>query len=252
MCLRIGLPFLCVLAALLLVPPLPAATAPSVPDLRPGSLEIAFDPAAVSVLPVDAEALSQNLCNGLIEVDGFGGISPTGECVLTVSTPGGMVLETGGMELHGESLKVAVQPLSSLPWQVKAPLLTSCGLWDISLDLDPKQAQPVSRLALEPASIAEPVQGVFAGVVKLAVRFRFVSRDKGTAIELPATIPLELSGHWAALPKDGPSLGEDASNLVLFAGVVGGQWANFPNCVTWVGTHCRLCLRTNLLGLSGG
>ncbi len=91
--------------------------------------------------------------------------------------------------------------------------------------LEPDAAQPASELDLETSGVTSeenPAQGVFAGVVKLAVRYRFVNRTKSASYELPAVVSLELSGHWAAVPEGGPSLGPGASNLALFTGISGG------------------------------
>ncbi len=107
------------------------------------------------------------------------------------------------------------------------------------MSLDPGQEQPASDLALQP-SPADPAQGVFAGVAQLAVRYRFVNRQHGTTLELPAVLPLELAGHWAVDPLAEP--GSEASNLLPYAGVVGGAVSPFPGCGTWGGTRCHVCL----------
>jgi hypothetical protein len=219
-----------------------AATEPAAPLVRPGSLQIALGAAGTSTLPLDSAALAYSLCNDLLGEDGNGRISARGECDLSVGSPK-MGWEVEWIEGQGASFAVWMRPVSSERWKGK-PLSTTCGLWDISLDLDPKP-QPLSRLALEASPVAGPVQGVFAGVMQLAVRFHFVLRDKGKAYELPAQLPLELKGHWAAVPEGGPSLGEGASNLVLYAGVAGGQWASFPDCGTWGGTLCHVCLEAH-------
>jgi hypothetical protein len=236
----IRLPFLCLLGVLAV--PLAAAADPTaVPLVRTGSLEIALDPDAVSVLPVDSGELRLNLCNGVLQVDGIGTISPRGECDLVVSPPRMGLFVTDATPAGGGSWQVSLHPDRSVPWKGSEPLATSCGLWDVSMVVDPGQTQPVSWLTLEP-SAADPGQGVFAGTVKLAVRYRFVNRERGTSIELPAVPSLELTGHWAAVPADGPSLGEGASNLVLFAGSYQGQWESVPTCATWGSMRCEVCV----------
>lgn len=231
---RFGLPFLFLFAT-----PLFAGVGAAAPVLRPGSLKIAVDPAAVSFLPIDAETLKLNLCSGLPPDDWDDPLSPRAECDLSVSPPPGITLFVDAFAVGG-NWRVSLKPERSTAWKGSAPVATSCGLWDVSMGLDPDKTQPVSELALE-RSAADPAQGVFSGVVKLAVRYRFVNRDDDTSYELPTVVPLELSGHWAAVPADGPSLGATASNLVLYAGVVDGVWQSFTSCGTWGGTRCAAC-----------
>lgn len=239
--LRILLSFLCLFGVVAV--PLAAADPTAAPLLRTGSLEIALDPDAVSFLPVDSEELRLNLCSGLLHVDGIGTISPRGECDLVVSPPPRL-----GLFLHditalaGGSWRVSLQPVpgKSGLWKASGSVSTSCGNWDVSMVLDPDKPQPVSVLALEP-SAADPRQGVFAGPLKLAVRYRF-HQDGAIAFELPATVSIELAGHWMAAPASGSGLGADDSNLVLFAGVFGDQSASVPTCVTWGGVRCEICV----------
>jgi len=232
MCLRIGLCFLC-----LLVAPLLAAAQTEEPFLRAGSLEIAVDPDAASFLPVSSDDLKDGLCLGVIgSVGDKPTITPRGECDISVQPPPRLGLFTDGTPTSGGSLQVTVQLASLSTTQASTPIVTSCGLWDVFMGIDPGTAQPVSQLALE-SSGADPAQGVFAGEMKLAVRFRFVNRDDGRSFELPAKLPLELAGHWAAAGP-GADLGDGASNLVLFAGVYGGVWSAVANSATWGGRHC--------------
>lgn len=232
---RYFLPFLFLFAT-----PLFAGVGAAAPALRPGSLEIAVDPAAASFLPVDTEELALGLCASVLPDDWDGPIAPRAECDLSVSPPPRLGLFVDDVTPGDSSWRVSLHPERSTAWKGSAPVATSCGLWDVSLVLDPDKQQPVSELALE-ASGEDPVQGVFSGTVKLALRYRFVNRDDGTTHELPAVIPLELSGHWAAVPAGGPSLGAGASNLVLYAGFTAGEWMGFPSCATWGGTRCPVC-----------
>jgi hypothetical protein len=227
----------------LLATPLLAASEPAAPVIRAGSLKIIVDPTAASVLPVDSTALRKLLCSGV--PSGWLPLSASGECDLAVYPkslpPPGLDLDVGEIKAADGHLRIAVQPTGWEPWRASAPLATECGLWDIAVDLDPLKPQPVSALALEP-SVADPNQGVFAGAVQLAALYRFTRLDPADSIELPAKLSLELSGHWAAVPEGGPSLGEGASNLVLFAGTFGDQWFAAPACVTWGGLPCEVCL----------
>lgn len=231
--------------ACLLAFTLPAAAAePAAPLLHPGTVRLALDAAGTSTLPLDSAALAYHLCNDILGDDDFGGISARGECDLSVGSPK-LDLEVQGIEYQISSLGVWLQPAGPQRWKGK-PLSTSCGVWDIAMDLDRKQ--PLSRLALEVSPVSGPAQGVFAGVVDLAVRFRFVLRDKGTLREVPAKLPLELKGHWAAVPADGssgPKLPEGASNLVLYSAVANGNWAPAPDDATWGNTFCHLYLQAH-------
>lgn len=234
---RFALPLLCLLST-----PISAASEPAAAVLRAGTVEIVHDPAAVSFLPVDSEALKSLLCNGFPPNGDWAKLSPRGECDLTVDPPGKMFLVTGGGTSIGSAARVSVQPTSWDAWHGSAPVATSCGLWDVAVELDPKRTQPVSELALEPSAM-DPAQGVFAGTLRLAALYRFANRDKATVTELPAALSLELSGHWALAPEGAPGLGDGASNLVLFAGIAAGQGFAAPSCATWGGLRCKVCLQ---------
>jgi len=240
--LRLILKLSCLCLLGLLASPLVAqpGSSPS-PFIRTGSLKIAIDPAAVSFLPIDTEELRARLCSGRPAVDNWGAISPRGECNVSVAPPPNIDLYVDGVTPDGSSSRIALHSGGSTLWPGSAPVDTPCGLWDVCWVLEPDAAQPASELALETAG-EEPAQGVFAGVVQLAVRYRFVNRGKKTSYELPAVVSLELSGHWAAVPAGGTSLGPGISNLLLFTGVSGGQWASAPACGTWGGTRCPVCL----------
>jgi hypothetical protein len=238
---RIGFAFLSLLA----LPLLAAAQAAPPPSIRPGLVRIDLDPTAVSFLPLYAEMLSDGLCAGDLAASWPGTLSPRGECDVSVSTPTNMDLYTLGNTTAGGSQRVAVQPVGPATWYASAPVATPCGLWTVSMIFNPK-TQPVSSLDLEPSALGtsgtNPAQGVFAGVLKIAVLYRFVNQDKGTTLELPAVVPLELSGHWAVAPDTpGVSLGTGVSNLLLFAGVTGGEWSIAPNCGTWADSSCPVC-----------
>lgn len=228
-----SIPCLCVLFVL----PAPLAAQSGTPVIRPGRVSIAVDPDALSFLPLDSGALRQNLCNANAQfsVDEWGTISPRAECTLSVAPPPGIDLFLDNATSVDSSWRVSVQPTGSSSWPASSPVDTPCGLWSVSMELDPDPtAQPVSQLSLEKSG-SDPAQGIFAGVVRLAVRYRFVNSTKGLSHEVPAVVPLELSGHWAAIPEGGPSLGDDASNVVLFAGFFGDQWLSLPSDGGWGG-----------------
>jgi hypothetical protein len=227
----IGLFPLCLLAT-----PLAAV---ETPFLRAGTLAIAGDPALDSFLPVSVDDLKDGLCLGVVgSVGEKPPITPRGECEISVQPPPRLGFFTDGAPSRGSSLQVSVQPASFATVQASAPVATSCGLWDVFLGIDPDQVQPVSALALE-TSAADSAQGVFAGEVKVAVRFHFANRDDGRSFDLAALLPVELAGHWAA-DGSGTDLGEGASNLVLFAGVYGGRWSAAPSSATWGIRHCPI------------
>jgi hypothetical protein len=238
---RIGSAFLCLLA----LPLLAAAQSTPPASILPGLVRIDLDPRAVSFLPIHTEALTDGLCDGTLGVSYQGTLSPRGECDVSVSTPTNMDLYTLGNVTAGGTQRVGVQPAGPATWYASAPVATPCGLWTVSMIFNPK-TQPVSSLDLEPSALGtsgtNPAQGVFAGVLKIAVLYRFVNPDKGITLELPAVVPLELSGHWAAAPNiPGVSLGDGVSNLLLFAGVAGGEWSIAPACGTWADSSCPVC-----------
>jgi hypothetical protein len=241
--LRLILKFSCLCLLGLLASPLaaqPGAATP--PIIQTGSLKVVLDPAAVLFLPVDTEELRAGLCSGRPHVDSWGALAPRGECNVSVAPPPNIDLYVDGVTPDGSSSRIALHPGGSTLWPGSAPVDTPCGLWDVSWVLEPDEAQPASELGLE-ISGDDPAQGVFAGVVKLAVRYRFVNRTRSTSLELPAVVSLELSGHWAAVPQRGLSLGPGVSNLMLFTGVAGGQWTSAPVCGTWGGTRCQVFSR---------
>jgi hypothetical protein len=240
-----GLPLL----VLLLASPLAAQSDPTAPLVRAGLLGADGDPTRLSYLPLDTGLLANQLCSGTPPAS-WGTITPRGECDLSVGPPrlGFFTTDSASVSGLAGSLHTSLQIVSSGTWTATAPLSTQCGLWDISMALDPGKKQPVSDLALQ-TSPADPAQGAFAGVAQLAVRFHFVNRDDGTTLELPATIPLELSGHWTAV--SGNEASPDASNLLLYAGTVDGEVSPFPSCGTWGSTGCHVCLTTGLEDLAG-
>jgi hypothetical protein len=243
--LRLTLKRSCLCLLGLLASPL-AAQPGSVPPpvIRTGSLKVAIDPAAVSFLPIDREEVGARLCSGRPPIGDWGTLTPRGECNVSVAPPPDIPLYVDSVFPRGSSLQVSLHPGGAEIWRGSTPVDTPCGLWDLSLIVDPDGAQPASELDLETSggiSEESPAQGVFAGVMKLAVHYRFVNRTKGGSYELPAVVSLELSGHWAAVPEGGPSFGPGVSNLMLFTGVSGEQWAGFPGCVTWGGTRCPVC-----------
>jgi hypothetical protein len=245
--LPIGLSFFCLLAS-----PLLAAAAPASPFLRPGALHIAFDSAERSFLPVDVETLRQGLCTGFPDWDDSDRppIMPAGECEMAVRSPPGLGLFTDGTSFRG-SARVTVHPTNLPAWEGDTQIATVCGLWDVSMALDPGREQPISGLALEP-SAEDSSQGVFAGVVQIAVLFHFANRTQGTSLDLPAVVPLDLAGHWAADSGtaspgawDG---GDDASNLGLFAGHSDGTWSSLSGYANWGVRPCRVFPVSSLPG----
>ena len=227
----------------LFVPSTPlAAQSGTAPVIRPGRVSVALDPEMLSFLPLDSGALRLNLCdNHTLPVDEWGTISPRGECNLSVAPPPGIDLFLDNAAPVGASWRVSVQPTGSSSWPASSLVDTPCGLWSVAMELDPDpKTQPVSQLSLDPSG-TDPAQGVFAGVVKLAVRYRFVNSAKGLSREVPAVVPLELSGHWSAIPEGGPGLGDGASNLVLFTGFFDAQYSGSPSCGSWAGRACPVC-----------
>lgn len=225
---------LCCLLAL----PLSAAADPSLP--RAGTIEIALAPGVTSFLPIDTPELKELLCIGSSAVY-EGPISPRGECDLTVKVPSGMILEAGTSVSTASGWQVPVRFSALGPWKGSAPVDTPCGLWDVSVGLDPESEQPVSTLALtESAEI--PGQGAFAGVIELAALYHFSHRTRGARLEVPTRLSLDLAGHWAILPQGRPGLVDTESNLALFTLGVQEQRFSTSSCGVWSNTRCSVCL----------
>ncbi len=222
----------------LLASPLFAATSSTGPLVHAGMVEVDADAKALSFLPVDTGAVGAILCSGGPLHD-WGPVTPRGECDLSVS-PSRLGFTVDDSKAGDGLVRVPIQASGWEAWQGSSPVASECGLWDVSMVLDPGREQPVSELALEP-SPADPAQGVFAGEVRLALLFRFTNRDLGTSLEVPIDLPLELSGHWTTAP-DGTAPGPGMSNLVLFAGKAGGEVSPFSTCGTWGNLRCPVCL----------
>jgi hypothetical protein len=212
------------------------------PVIHAGTLSFDLDPTALSFLDIDSAALGgDSLCRGLVAVDVWGGVAPRGECDLSVGTPPPIDLYVDDGVPNSGTLRVAAQPTGSTVLPGSVPISTPCGLWDVSLVLGPGVSQPVSQLVLTPDG-TDPAQGVFAGVLKLSGHYHFANRDKKTILDVPTVASLDLSGHWAAIPEGGPSLGPGTSNLVLFSRVLHGEWSSVPTCDgTWGSGSCHVC-----------
>ncbi len=239
---RTGLTILCLLSFLLpIIPILATPAAADDPAVHAGALSFAVAPGLPSFLPVDTGTLSATLCGGMTV--GFPSvIGPRGECNLSVGPPPRIDLSAGDGRPDGDgAIHVPLAVTASTAWQGSALLTTPCGDWEVSLDLDPAARQPVSDLVLQP-SAGDPSQGVFAGEVRLAMRYHLYNRTKGTTVEAPAVVPLELSGHWSVTPE-GTELPSGASNLGLFAAAFDGESTPVPSCgPSWGGGACHVCL----------
>lgn len=209
--------------------------------LRAGTIEFTLDPGAISFLPIDTPALKEILCTGF-SINYLGPISPRGECDLTVQVPSGVNVLSADTPRHAGSghWQVPIHFSALGPWQGSAPVDTACGLWDVSLVLDPDSDQPVSTLVLT-ASAETPAQGTFASVIDLAALYRFVHRTDDTLLEVPARLSLDLAGQWATLPPGTPGLADSASNIALFVRGVQGKRFPAPACGAWSATNCGVC-----------
>jgi hypothetical protein len=240
---RIQFPFLSLLAYLLataIVSPAAAADG-SDPVVRAGTLAVAAAPGLASFLPVDTATLSATLCGGT-PVSFQSSIGPRGECNLSVGPPPRIDLSAGDGRAVDGAILVPLQATASSAWQGSALLTTPCGDWEVSLNLDPAERQPVSDLVLQP-SASDPAQGVFAGEIQLAVRYHLFNRTRGLTVEAPAVVPLELSGHWSVTPEGAAALPPGASNLALFSAIFAGEPAPVPSCGPgWGGGACHVCL----------
>jgi hypothetical protein len=241
---RIRLPILCLLSALLAAPILATAAVAggSEPAVHAGTLALDVTPGLPSFLPVDTGTLAATLCGGT-PVSFQSSIGPRGECNLSVGPPPRIDFSAGEGRASDGAIQVSLTATASGAWQGSALLTTPCGDWEMSLDLDPAARQPISDLVLQP-SASDPAQGVFAGEVRLAVRYHLFNRTKGTTVEAPAVVPLELSGHWSIVPEGSAAeLPPGASNLELFSGVFAGASTPIASCgPSWGGGACHVCL----------
>jgi hypothetical protein len=208
--------------------------------VQPGSLDLQLavpDVSSVGFDPADLEAL---LCGGS-EARGGG----ADDCRLVVKNDG----STGRLP-DGADLVFSVQPsdLVSRCYQTvelvaselflqsegEAPLVTSCGAWDYTVELDPGAVQSVSTLSLLPQG---GDHGVFVGTFELGVEITFSGAQTVVATR---HLSLDVSGRWTTagpLPTDG------SSDLVLFAEPASSQWQERPDAARDATDCTHLVLR---------
>lgn len=112
-------------------------------------------------------------------------------------------------------------------------LVTACGTWSWTLDLDPEVRQPVSKVVLLPHP-DEPISGVTSGHLDIAGRLRFVNERSERAVLLPWNVSLDFVTRW----RIDESI-RDGSTLQLFTDPVG---IAAPACLTEI----QKCGRWNL------
>ena len=169
-------------------------------SITAGEIQLVLSEHATSALPIDIQAMAEANCRTTGEAQSPGNLAL---CRLKVSTQG---------TSHEVGLRnPAAEPMMLRPELLKLqatgihlrgePVETSCGVWEISLDLDTTESQPISPMALKPGS-ENPGQGVFSTLLEMKVRLRLTNETTGQEIDEPLVLGLGLSGPWSLAPSD--------------------------------------------------
>lgn len=145
--------------------------------------------------------------------------------------PDYLVLELFPSDLRGTSaIEVIPRDLA-----FRGPeLLTPCGAWGWNLELDEREAQPVSKIELHPL-IGEPANGVTSGVLQVSASMHFRNEDSGEERSLPRFLEFDFVVRWA-LGRPWSTVG---TNLYLPTGPDGSI---VPACLNEVKKCGRLSL----------
>ena len=204
--------------------------------ITPGDVQLAISPDTVSTLPIDTQGLAETACRGTSG-------SP--------NVPGcRMALDPGGHWYH------LISPWNrNLSWQPRetsfasTPVDSSCGTWDVSLQLGDADSQPASPLLVTPGP-DDPGHGTFSGSLEMKGTVHLANRNTGKTADYPLSFGFELSGPWALTDPDPSETSDGApvSNLDLLsdgATYCVSPWAttNDPELAKHLARNCRMCLR---------
>lgn len=230
------------------------ATASSArPDVTPGEVQLVLSSDTVSTFPIDVQEWAETTCDPT-------GLQLRNQPVCHLTTPESKPV-----------LRLAIQPGGPgqpVQWQIiglnlsLAPVETSCGIWDVSLTLDPTNPQPATPVILTPAS-DDPGHGIFAGVLEMSTNLLLSNRDTGQIAAANLRLGLNLGGPWTLSSPESAA----GSNLLLFADHGGdGGSSELYHCNSmvvltfddalgkFVACDCSLCvqapepLRTDITG----
>jgi hypothetical protein len=205
------------------------------PDASPtaGEAQLALSPDKISALPLDVNALAENRCGTPYEQVGLA------KCRLTVGSSGPVVTVRRPDEPSGLTVW---QPTA---FEMKgAPVVTSCGVWEVSLSLDTTAPQPLSPLVLEPAA-GDSTHGFLASVLAVRAHLHLVNLRTGQTFDDPLRLGLGLVGPWSLASPDGTTDPATSSLRVFPDGQCGPVWLLESSALVgqfWYG-DCGLCLK---------
>jgi hypothetical protein len=188
-------------------------------SITAGEIQLALSEHATSALPIDIQAMAEANCRPTEETPQAPG--NLAQCRLKVSTQGtSQVVQLWNPAMEPMVLSPELLALQATGIDLGGdPVETSCGIWEISLNLDTTESQPISPMALKPGS-DEPGQGVFSTLLEMKVRLHLTNQTTGREIDEPLVLGLGLSGPWSLAPSDKSNRKDlSTSNLRLLHGV---------------------------------
>lgn len=184
-----------------------------------GEMRFVLSSEAVSSLPMDLAEVAERIC----------GPKPQprppfmAKCHPIAKNNGGVSTQPRRSGGDGTSLTVWARTL----WLESAEgVVTSCGIWDATVILDPALSQPNSTMVLEELP-EDPERGVFAGVLEMSTILHLANRETGQTADFSLRLGLGLAGPWVVTsPGDSPVAG----NLLLLADRRGGELVASEQC----------------------
>lgn len=218
-------------------------------SITAGDIQLALSEHETSALPIDVQAVAEANCRPNEEAPHSPG--NLAECRLKVSTHGTSQV----VNLRNQATETILARPELLALQATGihlggePVETSCGVWEVSLDLDTDESQPISPMALKPGS-EDPGQGVFSTLLEMKVRLHLTNQTTGQEIDEPLVLGLGLSGPWSLASSDKSNRKElSGSNLRLrHSGKCFPVWLlQIPeNLALFLSGHCSFCFEAPL------
>ena len=223
------------------------AASPTASSLMAGEVQLTFSSDRVSAFPIDVQALAEALCGPAGK-----GTANVASCRLTVPLT----------QTPLSVLRIAILPPdsslddSSLPvqWQVTGmdlavdSVVSSCGVWEISLSLDGTGPQPLSSMILMP-ELDDPGHGLFAGILEMKALLHLANSATEHAFDYPLTFGFSLEGPWRLVtPDEADVLAPGASYLRPFTDeqdkCVSGEILADPALLEkYLAQGCEICIK---------
>jgi len=220
MCARSSCLFLSLLASLWAIGVAPATADPVFHTHKVG---LALPSSPVSAIPIDATALAEQICD---ENPSKWGGGPLVMCQATVK--------------HLKEMATGPDASASALRLVSAkPVVTSCGLWDATLTLDPIRLRPVSQKGSR--------RGVSALILEMKTNLHLANRKTGQTADfalLPGSGP---AGRWVLAPTgERPNLiladeSDDDDDVISFEGCIPAWVYKDPSFTVIPKDGCEAC-----------